>query len=736
MGYRKLPVSAPFTVTVPQLSGGLNQYDAPGRLTDSQLTDVENMWWHNGALVTRPGLVIKKADARHYNVRQRINERELLLSRVRTIKDENDAPKAIAFYAAELSACDGLTELGSAAENYWGQVPADGYEATALGFRAEKNAKTRWYFLMSGGDVIKEPDNLTDTTDGDAWVAAEPYVPTVMINGAGEEFEGDAEPAAYEDYNMLTREFACIFTTDGVSQNWKLPQEDLGTSTTEDDEEGATVVTVKVQLQSVSRLITKTCVVTIQEGSAIASVDLNAAVQAGLDSGYNNIKMHVSVNRTKGTVKIWVTATDPSGHPYTGALPAVTHNNLKIIAYRNKKYESQRLEICRMTRGIPFGGDRSGIEGGTRYFVTGNPDEPNLVRWSGIEHPLYFPEHNYVRIGDESQAVTAFGKQGDLLVVYKEREMYALQYVAGTEADANFAVSGGVAITTYAAKFPVTPISPAVGCTCPDTVQLVNNRLVWMNDDGQVYMLTATNQFSERNVRMISRNIRSRLTAHGVETMRRAQAVEYEGYYMLLVGKNVYLLDTQTSAFHSFNYYSDEDSARKALPWFAWTLPALAEESSQYTYSGIVSDGTNVRLSATIEDNAPTEPIFHLEGSTDVLQEGTDGGKHIPCHFATKWWDFGRPDRKKSIEEIYTNVGCLPGGRVRLTYLTENGPHEDPYPLKDYRDDAARAGRYLRSAHVTPNVRMVQVFGVRFDCDRAMEVDGLHIKVRQQGVVR
>jgi len=731
MGYRKLPVSAPFTVTVPQLSGGLNQYDAPGRLTDSQLTDVENMWWHNGALVTRPGLVIKKADASHYNVRQRINERELLLSRVRT----TTTGKAIAFYAALLSARDGLTELGSAAPDYWGQVPADGYEATALGFRAEKNAKTRWYFLMSGGDVIKEPDDLTDTTDGKAWVAAEPYAPTVMINGAGEEFEGDAEPSAYEDYNMLTREFVCTFTTDGVSKTWKLPQDDLGTSATI-AKAGATMLRVEVTLGDGTATVVKDCEITYA-GSRVAITEISLdASQVGLESSYSSVTLLVKFDSRRGIVTTTVNATNDTGKPATTALPAFTDNNLKITAWRNEKYESQRLEICRMTRGIPFGGDRSGIEGGTRYFVTGNPDEPNLVRWSGIEHPLYFPEHNYVRIGDESQAVTAFGKQGDLLVVYKEREMYALQYVAGTEADTDFAVSGGVAITTYGAKFPVTPISPAVGCTCPDTVQLVNNRLVWMNDDGQVYMLTATNQFSERNVRMISRNIRSRLTAHGVETMRRAQAVEYEGYYMLLVGKNVYLLDTQTSAFHSFNYYSDEDSARKALPWFAWTLPALAEESGKYTYSGIVSDGSNLRLSATIEDNAPTEPIFRLEGSTDVLQEGTDSGKHIPCHFATKWWDFGRPDRKKSIEEIYTNVGCLPGGRVRLTYLTENGPHEDPYPLKDYRDDAARAGRYLRSAHVTPNVRMVQVFGVRFDCDRAMEVDGLHIKVRQQGVVR
>lgn len=721
MGYRKLPVTASTTVTVPQLSGGLNIYDAPGRLTDAQLTDCENMWWHNGALVTRPGLVKDTEEAQHYNHHQKVNEREMLLSRTRI----TDGDK-LAFYAAKMTAAEGWKPLG-AGDTYYGAAPAEGYDATVLGFPAEKNSGSDWYVLLSGGDVIK------DTETG--WEAAAPYVPTVMINGAGEEFQGDANPTAYEDYNSLSREFSCTFTTDGTSRTFKLPEGDLGAATTTESA-GDTVLKVEVTLNGSDGLKVRKGTAKIDENGVAAEDIAITIAEAGIDgSAYKDAHIKVNYSRSSGKVVLEIWATDKKAT--TGQqvvkvcnLPEVSHNNLKITAYRNKKYESQRLEVCRMTRGIPFGGDRSGTEGGTRYFITGNPDEPNLVRWSGIEHPLYFPEHNYVRIGDESQAVTAFGKQGDLLITFKEREIYALQYVAGDEDDTDFAVSGGVALTTYAAKFPVTPISPAVGCNCPDTVRLVNNRLVWMNDDGQVYMLTATNQFSERNVRMISRNIREHIKGGDEpDALRGARGAEYEGYYMLLVGKRIYMLDTQTTAFHNFNYYSDEDSARKALPWFVWTLPQLAEESNQYAYTAIASDGINLRLSATVADGKANEPIFRLGGDTD-------DGAHIPCRFATKLWDFGRPDRKKSVEEIYTNVGCLPGGRVRLTYITENGEYEDPYPIKDFRDDKARARRYLRRARVTPNVRLVQVFGVRFECDRAMEVDGLYIKVRQQGVVR
>ena len=732
MRYRKLPPSAPTTVTVPQLSGGLNLYDTPERLTDNQLTECNNMWWHQGALKTRPGLTEVREDARHYNIRQIINERERLLSRVGVTTDG----KKMLFYASHLSADGGLNNLGSAAETYHGALPAEGHAKSAMGIRAEKNADTRWYYLMSGGDIIKENPDLTVTTAGQAWVAVEPYIPTVMINGAGVDVDADTVPMVNEDYNMLTRLFSCTYTTDGVSQWWKLPQDNLGTAVASDSfpdkdgnivlTEGAEALRISVKVMTTQGIHTKTASVPVKDGSAVGTMPLTRT-QAGLSTDEyqkDGVALTIAVNLSQGKVRTMVTATDNNGKPYSGALPAVVDNNLTITAYRHGKYEEERIKICRMTHTTTFGGDRSGAEGGTRLFVTGNPDEPNLVHYSGIEHPLYVPEHNYVRIGDDSQAVTAFGKQGDLLVVFKEREIYALQYVAGTEADAEFAVSGGVAITTYGAKFPVTPISPAIGCNCPGTVQLVDNRLVWMNADGHVYMLTATNQYSERNVRMISRNVREKLASHGADTLKSAQATEYEGYYLLLVGKSIYLLDTQTSAFHSFNYYSDEDSARKALPWFTWRLP------EKYThYTGIVSNGTTLRMTATISDGKSNERELLLSGDTDA-------GEHIPCHFATKWWDFGRPDRKKSVEEIYSNIGCLPGGRVKMTYLTEHGEHEDPYPLADHRTDAQRANRFLRRQRVTPNVRMVQMFGVRLSCDRAMEVDGLYIKVRQQGVVR
>ena len=722
MGYRKRYTYAPHPVTVPQLSGGLNVYDTPSRLAENQLTECDNLWLHDGALRTRPGLKTTDTGLGHFNCRQTVNEREQLLCRLQSRGDGQT------FYAAHLSTEEGLQYLGATGRTYYAVAPKNGHDATALGFRAEKNADTGWYFLLSGGDVIKENPNKKEETAGMAWVDAQPYVPTVFINGKGEELVADVGATAYEDYNMLTRKFSCTYTTDGTSQNWKLPQTKLGTSSATDDVNNASVLEVELTVFGNGKLSTYTTEVKYTE-TGIISVGRIALTtdEAGVDADqYTAVELQISVNRTKGIVRTQLFGA-PNGAtgtvPINQGLPFITDNNLKITAWRNKKYEDQRLEICRMTRHVWFGGDRSGIEGGSHLFVCGNPDKPNLLRWGGVEHPLYFPERNYCYIGDANQAITGFGKQGDLLMLFKEREIYALQYVAGTEEDTEFALAGGVSITTYSAKFTVTPISPAIGCNCPDTIRMVNNRLVWLNSDGQVFTLTSVNQYSERNVRMISRNIRPLITEQGEKRLQTAQAAEYRGYYLLLTGKKVFLLDTQTSAFNSFNYYSDEESARKALPWFVWTLP------NQYAYTGVVSDGNTVRLTGTEENDVRDERAFMLDGDND-------DGTPIDCRFATKWWSFSRPDAKISVEKLIVSLGCDRDGLVWLTYLTDQGEMRDPYALRDDRSEQERESRYLRRVRTTPHVRMVQGFGLRMECAGTLEVGELYLKTRQQGVVR
>ncbi len=732
MRYMRMPVSRASVLTIPKLNGGLNVYDDPNYVGDNQLTDGDNLWWYRGALRTRPGLHFDGGDWKEntrFTNRQRVSEQEILLSRF-----DKDGENTL-FYAVYLSHKAGNARLNDA--GYTVQNPTD--NMTAYAIRAPKNDEANWYYLLSNGEVLKDVNK--------AWVAAEPYVPTVMINGVGEECEAEAEPSAYEDYNRLTRAFQCHFTTDGTSTTWKLPCGNLATDLPggqRESEAGGTVAKIELDVYGENGLRTVEVQLVYNEYGRVEeqSVTLSAA-EAGVTGYGDEVELRVRIDAAKGVLytQLWETIPSGVGAQVTqipGGLPFLVTNNLRVTAWRSREYEKDRLTICKMTRGEWFGGDASGIAGGTRFFVCGNPDEPDLLCWSGIEHPLYFPEHNCVRVGDGHKALAAMGKQGSLLVLFKEREMYALQYSSGTESDYAFAESGGVAVTSYKARFLLIPINAAIGCDCPDTVRLTNNRLVWAHSDGRVYMLTATNQYSERNVRMINRNVYPLVHDCGKAALQDAQAVEYEGHYFLLVGNRVFLMNTQTSAFGSFNYYDDEDSAAKAIPWFAWTLPEhlyyVGVVTGDNNYVGEGTGGRNITIAA-IDESVGGGKIGTLKGNTDYgLGMVEDLPKrNIPCHMATKLWDLGIHDHKKSVEQIYMGLACEDLNHLQVTYVTERGRIYEPYRLPDY--PIGKEGYPLRR-RLTPNVRMVQAFGLRIDSPAAMELDGIQIKVKRQGVIR
>ena len=88
---------------------------------------------------------------------------------------------------------------------------------------------------------------------------------------------------------------------------------------------------------------------------------------------------------------------------------------------------------------------------------------------------------------------------------------------------------------------------------------------------------------------------------------------------------------------------------------------------------------------------------------------------------------------KKSVETLYLGVRCGDMPHLLVTYVTEKGKRLDPYCMKNtpLDDEGCCLPRRL-----TPNVRMVQTFGMEIDSRSAMEVDGVTIKIKTQGVVR
>ena len=743
MKFPKMNRSRQVSVTVPQMNGGVNFHDSPSMVNDNQLVSVDNMWYHGGMLRTRPGMK-GMGDARWLSndsapfiaeIMQEQDETTVLRA---TIGDAEDGENYI-IGAGVISSARMEKPHRKNGNVFAFRKEAAGEHPTAFGIRR----KDELLYFLSSGDIITCPRDDNEGNGYGTWAKKTAYVPTVMINGYGIGAQGgdnDEANAVYEDYNALSRGFKCRFTTDGECYSFQLPAKDLGRS-----EDGTAYAVVELtvhgipEFQSAPKTSTYTITIAEKYGEIYGETNLSPT-EAGVSSEYDYVVVRAILDPVQGTVSLWVTTfrDGNAAGTYPFKLPRITNNNLTVTAW-TKSAQEGRLEVCRMTHCAWYGGTRSGLSGGIRLFVGGNPAEPNLIRWSGTDNPLFFPELNSLRVGDDTQAVTAFGKQGGLLVIFKEREIYVAEYVAGEQDDYSFAKEAGVSVDTYTAKFPITQISSTVGCDCPHSIRLVNNRLVWLNSDGRVYMLVAMNQNSELCVREMSRNIRPLLLKHSAEERKAAIAGELDGYYLLLVGKKIYLLDAQSSAFTNFGYYSDEEKAQKALPWYVWSL------REEYDYYGMVADGNTlllmVKKTSAVENTTQRHLLVAENGGADEVvyafseveaekAESTTVTHPVACHFTTKLFAFGGRDLRKAVEQIYVDATDDAEGEIDVFHVTEHGTWEDSQSI------CLRGEGGVRTVRLTPNIHRARLFGLRLSSQSSMAVENILIKTRRQGVVR
>lgn len=680
MRYPKMNTQRNTMVSVPQLNGGVNLCDMQHAIADNQLSACENVWWLDGALRTRPPLKKCAALENTYSICQRLGENEAMLMH----SDDSS------FYAMYIAADGQSVPIGSA-DNYHKTSGA----ASALACRAPKSEDYEWIFFIDNGDIVTFHHGKWETIDG--------YHPLVMMNCTGTSDGGavnsEAQAVTLEAYNMISDKFRIGFMTDGKSTVFTIP------------------VNGEICALSLESGAEEPYTVDLSD-KAEASITNIAPKDLGLDDGvYKSVSINITHDKFKKTLTFACNATKTAGGTETVYLPYSETNNL-IVTARNNRADRKRITQMRMCTW--FGGDQSGLGGGTHLFVAGHHDRPNLVHWSDVNNPLYFPENNYAYIGEDSSAITALAKQGEMLIILRERDIYCAHYVAG-EVPTVEEMTAAAAIETTAHKsyFPIAQLHPAIGCRCPQSVQLVNNRLVWADSNGRVYVLAGSSQYSERNVREVSPLVDKALKAHSDSELRAATAGEYEGYYALLVGAKMYLMDAQTSAFNSINYYSREETAQKSLPWYVWTLP-------QDKYGAFVANGDTASL-------VSSGNVYRFVGDAD---DNGEIEETIESSFTTKQFEFGRMDRLKSIGQIYLRLGIREGGAAEITYITDQYSRSDPYLIESTEDVDERNPKFVRSYRLTPNIHRVESFGVRVSSTHRMAIEGIAIQYKNEGVIR
>lgn len=717
----KMPKSNQYRVSVPALNGGVNLNDAPNLVEDNQLTAVLNMWWKDQALRTRAGLATTVERSFHIQTSGMGDSLTYkVYSPVRVYRDGKPEDYVCCSCEFETSRANHVfhfyrfNESGSATHvsslTFLDYEDGDPYATGMFMFAANPTADgIGLYAVFNSGDIYSMNKNFElQKID-----KSEIYAPLVVVNAVG--FDDTGSPPVvsgtqFEGYNLLSGAFRTAFTTDGKAHEFKLPLDNL---TMNNGESPA------VEYTGTDGTVTR--------WESFSNTMFYAQASAEIGGETVTVKLY----RRSGIIE-FSTGVDT---PYP--LPGSISNNLIVTAWKTDPEATKK--IANMQFATWFGGDRSGINGGTRLFVSGNPDHPNLVHWSDINNPLYFPENNYAYIGESSQKVTGFGKQTDILVIFKEHEIYSAEYVSGNTYTAQDVIDGKVVdVTANAAVFPITPINSGIGCDCPNTIQLCNNRLIWATSDGAVYGLMAANQASERNVRKLSAMIESRLKAEDRYLLKSALSCDVDGHYMLFVWNRVYLLDYMDGVFQYYATYSDERKAQRNMSWYCWEFP------KECTPAAVMPKGD--RLSAfcirnypyTDSSGMPKKALFGaaylLDGERDCVFHPSGPAfetgefdisveeREIQSCFQTKVFDFGSQERKKKIHRLHMNMADTSNARITVSYVTEKGTMDDVYELS-MSGTGAMVGRML-----TPGVSRVCRFGVLVSSAGEIGVDGLVIR--------
>ena len=367
-------------------------------------------------------------------------------------------------------------------------------------------------------------------------------------------------------------------------------------------------------------------------------------------------------------------------------------------------------------------------------YISGGTEKSNFTKkvhhHTGFEvHILLCGEQKY-EFSEEELTVS----QGEMLVIFKEREIYYTYYVAGETVDAESVINQNVIdLAANSVVFPVIQIHSEIGCDCPNTVALCQNRLVWATSAGRVYTLATNNQYSERNVVEISALLGKKMREIGAEQLKTAYAADCDEHYYLSVGKKMFVLDYGNNGLSYMASYGGYDNAVKRLAWYIWEMPfciSLIFEFGQKLLllsQNVVNDNDKVIAYAGLyffDDSSYFDNVLNYYGGACEIVK-----KKIFSMLQTKMFDFARPECKKKIEQVYICLGkCTAAVTVGFN-VGKNG-FKSFKTIKRKKDDDVEMMRVL------PKAPHVSRFGLKLQCDGVSALESVSINYKLLGSVK
>ncbi|OCZ54311.1 hypothetical protein [Dehalobacter sp. TeCB1] len=378
-----------------------------------------------------------------------------------------------------------------------------------------------------------------------------------------------------------------------------------------------------------------------------------------------------TVNRTTGVVT------------FTTA-PATGTDNVVITAYKTDSAGKAVIMACKYTE--TFGGNND-----SRVFVAG---DTTTYYYSGLLDPTYFPEDQYNNAGVDDTKITGFGKQYDILAVFKEQSLYSVTYsFDGTDV-----------------SFPMVQLSDSVGCDMPNTIQLINDHLVWCNTYSGAQILTSTTLKTEKDINPLSENINGTLQNPGLlneslSDLQNASSIDFFGMYWLCVGSKVWAWDYSITPYtNTGNQYDDQIR----LSWFPF------DNINANCFFGMNDD--------LYYGDRTTGQIVHF------INNYKDFGLSITAYWRSKLLDFSYFDWTKVILELRFGTKSDTYTTITTKYFYDEDDREDSTKdtIASFRWDnfhwnlfTWRVIRFARTITKRPKIKNTVYFAVEFSNDIA-----------------
>ena len=314
-----------------------------------------------------------------------------------------------------------------------------------------------------------------------------------------------------------------------------------------------------------------------------------------------------------------------------------------------------------------FGGAQN-----SRLFLAGAGN--SVYYWSASYDISYFPENNWARLGNTEDDITGFGRQYNVLIVFKPKEVYSVY--SYTETSSTTVIEENIGLENFRSQL----VNARIGCDAPDSIQLVNNLLTWFNSKEGVCTLVSTNVADERNVRIISRNI-ERTNNFGVSGIldltddpKTVQSADYNSKYFLVFPTSgyCYMWDYEISPY-TVKRNGSETNPRE-LDWFLF--------DHFYVRQFLRYDKALLYLSSHEDFD---EDLIKLTSDFHDLDFNGDGeADAIHSYYMTPFIQFGAVEMLKNVKNIYVQTRGDTASVIDMYYYTDENirPEAEPESIR------------------------------------------------------